>query len=163
MKINSRRAITIACCGLAALSIGGSAVAAEATNSSSPPSGLMQFSNVTIRNATAPTKTLDSSVNGAALARAYKDQDTGRLRGPTPAELLAESLLEPAATEPEASAILPSSSGGMVAELGDSGLVYMVARKTDTGSVSADCVTDARTEAEALAASAAQKEDSHDH
>lgn len=162
MKINNRRAIKMTCCGLAALSVMASAVAADVTGAPSPPSGLMQFPNVTVRSAATPTLTPTSGVSGAASARAYKDHDTGRLRGPTPAELLAESLLAPAPTEPQALAILPSVSGGLIAYLGDSGLAYMVATKDESGTVASTCVTDARSEAEAFAASGAQKGDSHD-
>jgi hypothetical protein len=163
MKISSQRAIYATCCGLAALSVMASAAAADPASASIPSNGLMQFPNVQVMTAATPIKTADSATGNAASARAYKDHETGKLRGPTPAELLAESLLEAAPTEPQARAIFPSSSGGMIAELGDSGLVYMVATKDDSGAVSADCITDAKTDAEALATANAEKGDSHDH
>jgi len=116
--------------------------------------GVLVLPNVRIQAATPGQMKL---LTGRAFdqGRAYKDEETGQLRSPTPEELIQASA-EP---EPESRPVevRTLADGTRVAALGEEAMLHSVVRRTADGKLQEECVTGSTAAAKAMATPVTQE------
>jgi len=116
--------------------------------------GVLVLPNVRIRAAT-PEQMKRVTRGSADQGRAYKDQDTGQLRMPTPEELIQASHEPEAASPPVEVRMLPD--GTRVAALGAESMAHSVVRRSADGTLQKECVTGPSAAAKALSTPVTQE------
>jgi hypothetical protein len=150
-----------------ALMQGAFVAGAQAALAASPqlPSegGLLVLPNVKVENAAKP---VDGTVSKAAATsgmKAYRDAETGKLRRPTPDDLLAEAAAAPAPAAAPSARITTSANGRRSAQLDESFMSYAVVNRNASGKLDMQCVTGEEQAQKALAGDVAGKEQGHAH
>ncbi len=125
--------------------------------------GLLVFPNVRVENSAVPIESKNSNVLGTAGMRAYRDEQTGKLRNASPEELVIEALQTPPANDASDATVFNTAYGKRAA-LGDSFLSNAVVQRDSEGRLRMYCVPgDAKDAAFLDKALATGKEVRHDH
>ena len=110
--------------------------------------GVLVLPNVRIQAATPEQMKLVTG-RAADQGRAYKDADTGKLRSPTPEEMIqASAEPEPASPPVEVRTL---ADGTRVAALGEEAMLHSVVRRTAAGTLQQECVTGSAAATKAMA------------
>ncbi len=117
-------------------------------------SGVLVLPNVRIQAAT-PELRKRVAGGSADQGRAYKDQDTGQLRMPTPEELVQASLVPEPASAPVEVRTLPD--GTRVAALGAEAMAHSVVHRRADGTLQEECVTGSTAAAKAMSTPVTQE------
>ena len=139
---------------LAACLVIGSPAQAEEKAAPTVRDGVLVLPNVRIQAAT-PEMVKRVTRGSADQGRAYKDQDTGQLRMPTPEELVQASLEPEPASAPVEVRTLPD--GTRVAALGAEAMAHSVVHRKADGTLQEDCVTGSTAAAKAMATPVTQE------
>lgn len=126
----------------------GSPAAAGENPAPKAQAGLLVLPNVRIQSAT-PEQLAQVNALNQSEGRAFKDQDTGRLRSPTPEELI-QAASEPVAASPPVE-IRTLPDGSRVAALGDEAMAHSVVHRDANGTLHKECVAGTGSAAKALA------------
>lgn len=160
-----RKSSAAACAAaLPVLLFAASALAGDGT----PPSqqaGLLVLPNVKVQYANAAQREIAASVTPLSGMRAFKDRETGQLRGATPEEMVEMGNEGPPSPSARARAkAQPSrvlSNGTRAATLGAAGLSYSVVARDAAGNLEAACARNEDTVQKVLSGQAIAKEDRH--
>jgi hypothetical protein len=101
--------------------------------------GLLVLPNVRVEAAAVPVKT-GRGTRADAGQRAYRDEQTGRLRNATQEELNIEAAQTPRANNPAGASVILQSDGRVSALLDDSFLSNAVVHKTADGRLVMQCL-----------------------
>ncbi len=126
----------------------GSPATAGDTAAPGPRAGVLVLPNVRIQSAT-PAQLVQASAWTQAQGRAFKDEETGQLRAPTPEELIQAAREPEAVSAPVEVRTLPD--GTRVAALGEESMAHSVVHRDANGTLHKECVAGARSAAKALA------------
>jgi len=121
--------------------------------------GLLVLPNVRVENASQPIA--GQGTRGQAGMKAYKDQETGKLRKATPEELQEEAQSTPRANDPAGASVVVTPGGRKSATLDESFMSYAVVRKGTDGKLDTMCVTGESQAQQALKGALTPKEHGH--
>ena len=102
--------------------------------------GLLLLPNVRVEQAAVPVTTTGRGSRADAGLRAYRDTQTGRVRGASTEELIIEALQAPPANDPAGAIVTVLPNGSKRAQLDESFMANMIVQKRDDGQLVMDCL-----------------------
>jgi len=103
-------------------------------------SGLLVLPNVRVEAAAVPVTTTGRGTRGDAGVRAYRDEQTGRLRNANQEELTIEAAQTPRANDPAGATVMFLPDGRVRALLDESFLSNAVVHRTADGRLVMECL-----------------------
>jgi hypothetical protein len=102
--------------------------------------GLLVFPNVRVEQSAVPVESKGTNAPGTAGVRAYRDEQTGRLRSASPEELVIEALETPRVNDPGDATVFVMANGSKRAVLGDSFMSNAIVQRAADGRLRMYCV-----------------------
>ena len=102
--------------------------------------GLLLLPNVRVEAATVPVTTTGRGTRADAGVRAYRDEQTGRLRNASPEELIIEAAESPRANDPAGATVIIMPDGRVRALLDESFLSNAVVHRLPDGRLVMQCL-----------------------
>jgi hypothetical protein len=143
--------------------LGATVVGAQAALAGPPElrseGGLLVLPNVRVEQSAQPVE--GRGTGREAGMKAYKDQETGKLRKATQEELQIEAQTAPRSNNPAGAKVTVAPNGRKSGLLDDSFMSYSVVRKGEHGKLETMCVTGETEAHKALQGAPVAKEDRH--